>query len=231
MKTIGLIGGMSWESSLEYYRLINKTVKAKLGGFHSAKSILYSVDFAEIETLQHQGRWQETAQILVAAAKSLEIGGVDFIVLCTNTMHKVADDIQAQTAIPLLHIADAAAQVIQASGIRKIGLLGTRFTMEEDFYRGRLAYKHCLEVIIPEAEDRQIVHRVIYDELVVGEIRQESKERYLEIIEGLVKEGAEGVILGCTEIGLLVQDRDCRVPLFDTTRIHALAAVECALAA
>jgi aspartate racemase len=230
MKTIGLIGGMSWESSIEYYRILNETVKAKLGGLHSAKCILVSVDFAEIEVLQHQDQWQEAAQILVAAAKSLETGGADCIVLCTNTMHKVADDIQTHTALPLLHIADATAQVILAAGIRKVGLLGTRFTMEEDFYKGRLAQKHGLEVIVPNAQDRQTVHRVIYDELVVGEIRPESKERYLEIIERLIQDGAQGVILGCTEIGLLVQEGDCRLPLFDTTQIHAVAAVEYALA-
>ena len=230
MKTIGLIGGMSWESSIEYYRIVNETVKAKLGGLHSAKSILVSVDFAEIETLQHQGRWQEAAQVLIAAAESLEAGGADFIVLCTNTMHKVADDIQAHIHIPLLHIADATAQQIKSAGMSKVGLLGTRYTMEEDFYKGRLTRMHGLEVMVPDAKEREIVHRVIYDELVVGEIRRDSKERYLDIIERLVASGAEGIILGCTEIGLLVHDGDCRVPLFDTTRIHAVAAVEYALA-
>jgi aspartate racemase len=226
MKTIGLIGGMSWESSIEYYRIINETTKAKLGGLHSAKSIMYSVDFAEIEILQHQGKWAEAAQILIDAAKKLESGGADIIVLCTNTMHKVADEIQAHTCIPFLHIADATAQKVKDSGIQKIGLLGTRFTMEEDFYKGRLIQKYGLEVIIPNSQEREIVHRVIYDELVVGKIRQESKQQYLSIVERLVQEGAEGVILGCTEIGLLIQNGDCRVPLFDTTRIHAEAAVE-----
>lgn len=230
MKTIGLIGGMSWESSIEYYRIVNETAKAKLGGLHSAKSIMYSVDFAEIEILQRQGRWQEAAQVLIGAAKSLESGGADFIVLCTNTMHKVADDIQAHTHIPILHIADATAQQIKDSGIGKIGLLGTRFTMEEDFYISRLTQKYGLDVIIPNDQEREIVHRVIYDELVIGEIRQNSKERYIDIIKRLVEGGAEGVILGCTEIGLLVHDGDCRVPLFDTTKIHAVAAVEYALA-
>jgi aspartate racemase len=230
VKTIGLIGGMSWESSVEYYRIVNEIAKAKLGGLHSAKSIMVSVDFAEIETLQHQGRWQEAAQVLIGAAESLESGGADFIVLCTNTMHKVADDVQAHTRIPILHIADATAQRIKESGINKIGLLGTRFTMEEDFYKGRLIQKYGLDVMIPNAQEREIVHRVIYDELVIGEIRQDSKERYLDIIERLVQGGAEGVILGCTEIGLLIHDGDCRVPLFDTTRIHAIAAVEYALA-
>jgi len=230
VKTIGLIGGMSWESSIEYYRIVNETVKAKLGRLHSAKSIMVSVDFAEIEILQHQGRWQEAAQVLIGAAESLESGGADFIVLCTNTMHKVADDVQAHTRIPILHIADATALRIKESGINKIGLLGTRFTMEEDFYKGRLIQKYGLDVMIPDAQEREIVHRVIYDELVIGEIRQDSKERYLDIIERLVQRGAEGVILGCTEIGLLIHDGDCRVPLFDTTRIHAVAAVEYALA-
>ena len=230
MKTIGLIGGMSWESSIEYYRIVNETAKAKLGGLHSAKSIMYSVDFAEIEILQRQGRWQEAAQVLIGAAKSLESGGADFIVLCTNTMHKVADDIQAHTRIPILHIADATAQQIKDSGISKIGLLGTRFTMEEDFYKSRLTQKYGLDVIIPNDQEREIVHRVIYDELVIGEIRQNSKERDIDIIKRLVEGGAEGVILGCTEIGLLVHDGDCRVPLFDTTKIHAVAAVEYALA-
>jgi aspartate racemase len=230
MKTIGLIGGMSWESSIEYYRIVNETAKAKLGGLHSAKSIMYSVDFAEIETLQHQGKWHEAAQVLIGVAKSLESGGAGFIVLCTNTMHKVANDIQAHISIPILHIADATAQQIKDAGIDKIGLLGTRFTMEEDFYKSRLTQKYGLDVIIPNAQEREIVHRVIYDELVVGEIRQDSKERYIDIVERLVKGGAEGVILGCTEIGQLIHDEDCRVPLFDTTKIHAVAAVEYALA-
>ena len=230
MKTIGLIGGMSWESSAEYYRIINEAVKARLGGFHSAKSVLISVDFAEIEILQQQGRWQAAAELLAGAARSLEVAGADFVVLCTNTMHKLAEDIEASLHIPFLHIADATAEVIRATGVQKIGLLGTRFTMEERFYKGRLAQKYGLEVVTPEAADREIVHRVIYDELVKGVIRPGSKAQYLAIIERLVGQGAEGVILGCTEIGLLVQDGDCRVPLYDTTRIHALAAVDLALA-
>jgi len=229
VKTIGLIGGMSWESSIEYYRIINKTAKAKLGGLHSAKSIMYSVDFADIEILQHQGKWGEAAQMLIDAAKNLENSGADFIVLCTNTMHKVADDIQANVKIPLLHIADATAQLVKDSGIRKIGLLGTRFTMEEEFYKGRLSQKYGLNVNVPNAQEREIVHRVIYDELVIGEIRQHSKEQYIGIIEQMVHQGAEGVILGCTEIGLLIHKQDSQVPLFDTTRIHAEAAVEYAL--
>jgi aspartate racemase len=229
VKTIGLIGGMSWESSIEYYRIINETVKTKLGGLHSAKSMLVSLDFAEIEILQHQGKWVEAAQLLIAAAKNIENGGADFIVLCTNTMHKVADDIQASVKIPLLHIADATAQRVKDAGIQKIGLLGTRFTMEEEFYKGRLSQKYGLSVIVPDAQARSIVHRVIYDELVIGEVRQHSKEQYLIIIEQMVNQGAQGVILGCTEIGLLIHQQDCQVPLFDTTRIHAEAAVAYAL--
>lgn len=230
MKTIGLIGGMSWESSIEYYRIINETVKAKLGGLHSAKSLMYSVDFAEIETLQHQGKWQEAAQVLSEAAQRLETGGANFLILCTNTMHKVAEAIQAQVHIPLLHIADATAQQIKGEGLHKVGLLGTRFTMEEDFYTSRLTEEHGLDVIVPDVPARAIVHRVIYDELVRGKIQPGSKKQYLEIIEQLVQAGAEGVILGCTEIGLLIRPGDCRVPLFDTTRIHAVAAADYALA-
>jgi len=229
VKTIGLIGGMSWESSIEYYRIINESTKAKLGGLHSAKSIMYSVDFAEVEILQHQGRWAEAAEMLIDAARSLENGGAEFIVLCTNTMHKVADDIQAKVEIPLLHIADATAQVVIDAGLKKIGLLGTRFTMEEEFYKGRLSEKYSLSVLVPNAQAREIVHHVIYDELVVGKIEQRSKEQYIDIIEQMVDQGVEGVILGCTEIGLLIHKPDSQVPLFDTTRIHAKAAVEYAL--
>ena len=229
MKTIGLIGGMSWESSLEYYRIINETVKARLGGFHSAQSVLYSVDFAEIEALQHQGKWTETAQILSHAARSVEAAGADFIVLCTNTMHKVAAEIESAVRIPLLHIADATARKVSGRGLKRIGLLGTRFTMEGDFYKGRLTQKHGLEVHVPGPPDREIVHRVIYEELVVGRIEPSSRRQFAAIIERLVGEGAEGVILGCTEIGLLVKEEDSPVPLFDTTRIHAEAAVDLAL--
>jgi aspartate racemase len=229
MKTIGLIGGMSWESSIEYYQIINETVRAELGGFHSAKCIMYSVDFAEIEPLQHQGKWNEATQMMIAAAKSLEKGGADFVVFCTNTMHKGAEEVQKQIQIPILHIADATGDRIKAQGLKKIGLLGTKFTMEEDFYGGRLAQKYNLEVMIPTAEERGIIHRVIYDELCMGEIKQSSKIKYLDIISRLAQRGAEGIILGCTEIGLLIKKEDSRVPLFDTTRIHAVAAVEYAL--
>ncbi len=230
MKTIGLIGGMSWESSLEYYRILNQIAQARLGALHSANCLMFSVDFAEIEAWQREGNWQECAQTLAHAAKSLERGGADFIVLCTNTMHKVAGEIEAEVHIPLLHIADAAAQEVIKSGFSRVGLLGTRFTMEEDFYKSRLVNKYGLVVMVPDSGERQIVDRVIFEELVVGEIRAESKKLYLGIINHLVEEGAEGVILGCTEIGLLVQQGDCRVPLFDTTRIHAEAAFEYAMA-
>jgi len=229
MKTIGMIGGMSWESSVEYYRIVNEAVKERLGGLHSAKIAMYSVDFAEIEVLQREGRWDEATQAMIAAARQVEAGGADFLLICTNTMHKMADEVQASLRIPLLHIADAAAGAVKAQGLRRVGLLGTRFTMEGDFYRGRLAEKHGLEVLIPSLADREIVHRVIYDELVVGRIEAASQAEYLRIIAALVKDGAEGIILGCTEIGLLVQQADSHVPLFDTTRIHALAAVDLAL--
>jgi len=229
MKTIGMIGGMSWESSIEYYRIVNQTVKEKLGGLHSAKSVMYSVDFAEIETMQHEGRWDEATQTMIEAARHVESGGADFVVICTNTMHKMADEVEAAINIPLLHIADATAEAIKARGLNKIALLGTKFTMEEDFYRGRLVEKHRLDVLIPEIEDREVVHRVIYDELVLGNIKPESRKAYRKIIEKLIAAGAQGIILGCTEIGLLVKDEDSSVPLFDTTYIHAVSAVEYAL--
>ncbi len=229
MKTVGLIGGMSWESSIEYYRIINETVRDRLGGLHSAKSIMYSVDFAEIEALQHQGRWDEATEMMIAAAQNVENGGADFVIICTNTMHKMADEVQKHIRVPLLHIADATAEQIKARGLTKVGLLGTRFTIEEDFYKGRLVEKHGLEVLIPTEEEREIVHRVIFDELCMGEIKQSSREQYVSIMDHLVRRGAEGIILGCTEISLLVGDEDSQVALFDTTRIHALAAVEYAL--
>jgi len=229
MKTIGLIGGMSWESSIEYYRIINQEVRNRLGRLHSAQSLMYSVDFAPMERLQHEGRWDEATTSMIDAARRLENGGADFVVICTNTMHRMADEVQAAIRIPLLHVVDATAGVVKQRGLASVGLLGTRFTMEEDFYRGRLERKHALEVHVPEAADRELVHRVIYEELVAGEMKQESKEAFLSIIHRLVRAGAQGIILGCTEIGLLVKDEDCTVPLFDTTRIHALAAVELAL--
>jgi len=229
MKVIGLIGGMSWESTVEYYRLINESVKEKLGGLHSAKCVLYSVDFAEVEELQRQGRWPDAAQLLVGAAQNVEKAGADFVLICTNTMHKLADPVQARIGIPLLHIADATAAKVGQAGIRRVGLLGTRFTMEEDFYRGRLADQFGLEVIIPDTKDRETEHRIIYKQLCVGTIRPESKAQVAGIMSRLVDLGAEGIILGCTELGLLLDAGDSRVPLFDTTRLHALAAVEYAL--
>jgi aspartate racemase len=229
MKTIGLIGGMSWESSIEYYRIINETAREKLGGLHSAKSLMVTVDFAEIEKLQHEDRWDEAAQILVKCAQDLERGGADCIVLCTNTMHKLADQIIANVNIPFLHIADATAEKIIAAGIKKIGLLGTRFTMEHDFYKGRLIDNFGLDVLVPNEADRNIVHRVIYEELVQGKIVDASRAEYKRIMALLIAEGAEGIILGCTEIELLVEQADSRVPLFPTTQIHATAAVEFAL--
>jgi aspartate racemase len=229
MKTIGLIGGMSWESSIEYYRIINETAKEKLGGLHSAKSLMVTVDFAEIERLQHEDRWDEAGQILVKCAQDLERGGADFIVLCTNTMHKLADQIISHVKIPFLHIADATAEKIVAAGIKRIGLLGTRFTMEHDFYKGRLINNFGLDVLIPEKADRDFVHRVIYEELVLGKIVKSSRREYIRIMNELLANGAEGVILGCTEIELLVKEGDCNAPLFPTTKIHAIAAVEKAL--
>jgi len=229
MKTIGLIGGMSWESSIEYYRIINETAKEKLGGLHSAKSLMVTVDFAEIEKLQHEDRWDEAAQILVKCAQDLESGGADFIILCTNTMHKLADQIIASVNIPFLHIADATAEKITAAGIKKIGLLGTRFTMEHDFYKGRLIQNFRLDVLVPNEADRNIVHRVIYEELVQGKIENTSRAEYKRIMELLIAQGSQGIILGCTEIELLVKQEDSSVPLFPTTYIHAAAAVEYAL--
>ena len=230
MKTIGLLGGMSWESTASYYRLINEAVKQALGGLHSAKVVLYSVDFHEIETLQASGNWQLAGERLAAASTALERAGADFIVLCTNTMHKVAADIEDSVKIPLLHIADPTAEAIKTAGLRKVGLLGTRFTMEEDFYSGRLRDHHGLEVLIPDETDRAAVHEIIYGELCVGTILETSRWRYREVIERLVADGAEAIILGCTEISLLVSAQDSPVPIFDTTALHAERAVQLALA-
>lgn len=228
MKTIGLIGGMSWESTQTYYRLINEGVKAELGGLHSAKLVLYSVDFAEIESLQHQGDWPATAEILIDAAQALERAGANFILICTNTMHKVAEQVQQAISIPLLHIADATARVLKNDKIKRVGLLGTRFTMEQTFYRERLEHQG-IQVIIPNEVQRERVHAVIYNELCLGKINTESKQDYLEIVRSLQEQGAEGVILGCTEIGLLIQRSDTDVTLYDTTEIHAQEAVKVAL--
>ena len=228
MKTIGLIGGMSWESSHEYYRIINETVKELLGGLHSAKCLMYSFDFEEIESLQHQGKWLDLEQLVIEVAQRLETGGADLIVICTNTVHKVADEVQKNINIPLLHIVDATAEKISQKGLKKIGLLGTKFTMEEEFYKGKLS-EYGFEVLIPEEEERQILHDVIYNELVVGNLKQSSKKQFLNIIQKLKNKGAEGIILGCTEIPLLIKQEDVDIPLFDTTTIHARSAVKYAL--
>lgn len=229
MKTIGLIGGMSWESSLEYYRIINEETKKHLGGLHSAKSLMYSVDFAEIEELQHKGDWETATKLMVDAAKRLENGGADFVLICTNTMHKMAKAVEEAISIPILHIADPTAEAIKAQGLTKVALLGTKYTMEQDFYRGRLIEQFGLDVIIPSETDRQTVHDIIYDELCQGEIKATSKQQYMEIIDRLAADGAQGIILGCTEIGLLIKQADVALPVFDTTQIHATAAVEVAL--
>lgn len=229
MKTIGLLGGMSWESTVPYYRVINQTIGERLGGLHSARVVLYSVEFQEIEKLQHADRWDETAEILTAAARSIEAAGADFLVICTNTMHKVAAQIEEGIGIPLLHIADATAGEIKAAGVRTVGLLGTKFTMEHDFYRGRLEQNHGLEVVVPDAAGRDEVHRVIYEELCLGTVRDKSRDVFRKIIEDLVARGAEAVILGCTEISMLVRPEDSTVPVFDTTEIHARKAVDWAL--
>ncbi|WP_288352999.1 aspartate/glutamate racemase family protein [uncultured Marinobacter sp.] len=228
MKTIGLLGGMSWESTQTYYRLINEGVKSRLGGLHSAKLVLYSVDFAEIEALQHQGDWPATARILSGAALSLENAGADFLMIGTNTMHKVAPEVEEAINIPLLHIADATAKVLTQDNIQRVGLLGTRFTMEQAFYRERLEAAG-IEVVTPDAPQRAEVHRVIYEELCQGEIQAASREAYLAVINSLAEQGAQAVILGCTEIGLLIKQTDTPVPLYDTTAIHAAQAVNRAL--
>ncbi|WP_299789420.1 aspartate/glutamate racemase family protein [uncultured Shewanella sp.] len=229
MKTIGMIGGMSWESTLSYYKAVNEGVKCRLGGLHSAKVVLNSVDFAEIERLQHLGEWGKTADILSDAAVSVEAAGADFFMICTNTMHKVADEITARVSIPLLHIADATAEQLVSDGVKKVGLLGTQFTMEQEFYRGRLTDKFGIEVVIPDSEQRACVHQIIYEELCQGQVNTTSREAYLAIIHDLQAQGAEAVILGCTEIALLVSQQDTKVPLYDTTEIHAKAAVQLAL--
>ncbi|MEC5399205.1 aspartate/glutamate racemase family protein [Uliginosibacterium sp. H1] len=229
MKTLGLIGGMSWESSAHYYRLINEAVKAQLGGLHSARLLMYSVDFHDIEAMQRTGDWEAAGRMLADAGRRLQLAGADMLVLCTNTMHRVAPAIQAAVDLPLLHIADPTAAAIRAQGLRRIGLLGTRFTMEQDFYVGRLCEHHGLEVIVPPEADRQSVHRVIYEELCLGRVLDASREAYRRIIGGLVAQGAQGVILGCTEISMLVAEADSPVPLFDTTALHAAQAAHWAM--
>jgi aspartate racemase len=230
VKIIGLIGGMSWESTVPYYSQINEAVKQRLGGLHSAKIVLYSVDFHEIEKLQHAGDWDAAGAMMAQAARALQAAGADFLVLCTNTMHKVASSIEAAVTIPLLHIADPTAASIKQAGHSTVGLLGTRFTMEQAFYRDRLIERHGLKVIVPVPEDRDAIHRIIYQELCLGVVKDESRKAYRRIMAGLAAQGAQAIILGCTEISLLVSQQDCEVPLFDTTAIHARAAAQEALA-
>ena len=228
---IGLIGGMSWESSAEYYRIINQAVRNRLGGLRSARCLMWSFDFGEIEALQHAGRWDDATALMIDAAQRLERGGADFFLICTNTMHRMADQVQSAVRIPLLHIADPTAERIKVQGIKRVGLLGTAFTMEQDFYKGRLQHRFGLDVLVPEADDRAIVHQIIYDELVQGRVESASRNAYGAVIARLIEGGAEAVILGCTEIMLLVKPEDSPVPLFDTTGIHAEAAVDRALSA
>ncbi|MCX4683424.1 aspartate/glutamate racemase family protein [Kitasatospora purpeofusca] len=228
MKTIGLLGGMSWESTATYYRLLNELTRDRLGGLHSAKCVLYSVDFAEVERLQAAGEWETAGRLLAEAARAVEAAGAELLLICTNTMHKVADQVADAVSVPLLHLADATAEAVLAAGVTRVGLLGTAFTMEQDFYRDRLA-SHGLHVLVPDPAGRALVHRVIYEELCLGVVREESRAEYRRVIAGLVAEGAEGVILGCTEIELLVGPDDSPVPIFPTTRIHAEAAVTAAL--
>jgi aspartate racemase len=229
MKVIGLIGGMSWESSAVYYKIVNQKVKEALGGAHSCQCLMYSLDFQDIATLQHAGDWEKLGELMVDAAQRLERGGADFIVLCTNTMHKLADKIEANVSIPLIHIADVTAEAIKNKGMKKVALLGTRYTMEQDFLKGRLIQKHGVETLIPNENQRAIIHRIIYEELVKGIILKESRAAYLLIINDLIRQGAEGVILGCTEIGLLITNEFTDAVLFDTTEIHAIKAAELAI--
>lgn len=229
MKTIGLIGGMSWESSLEYYRILNQTVKTRLGGSHSAKSLMFSVDFDEVERLQHTGQWDDLTNLMIDAARKLEAGGADLLVICTNTMHLMAPQVEAAVDIPLLHIADVTAKAVKARGQKTVALLGTRFTMEKEFYKGRLIEQHGLSVLIPNEPERKTIHRIIYQELCLGELRDESRLAFRRVIGNLVDQGAEGVILGCTEIPLIVHQKDYEITLYDTTELHAVAAVDMAL--
>ena len=229
MKTIGLIGGLSWESSIEYYRIINQEVQRRLGGVHSAQCLMFSFDFGEIEKLQAAGDWTAATGRMILAAQNLEKSGADCLVICSNTMHRMADEVGAAVDLPLIHIADATARAILAADLNTVGLLGTRFTMEQEFYRGRIVDRFGLNVLIPSRAGREAVHRIIYDELVRGQINAASRRAYQEVIGDLRAEGAQAIILGCTEIGLLIKPEDCPIPSFDTTRLHALAAVEWAL--
>lgn len=229
MKTIGLIGGMSWESSAEYYQILNHLTKQELGGMHSCKCIMYSVNFSDIEVLQHKGQWKELKAIIIDIAKKLEKAGAEFIIICTNTMHMMANEVQSSISIPLLHIADATGEQIKLKRLKKVGLLGTRFTMEQDFYKGWIFEKHGIEIIVPSEVDQVTIHNIIYNELVQGMITEESKNKYIEIIQRLIENGAEGIVLGCTEIPMLIKQDDIDVPIFDTTAIHAKSAIEFAL--
>jgi aspartate racemase len=230
MKTIGLIGGMSWESTVEYYRILNETVKEKLGGLHSARCLLYSVEFEEIAERQKQGAWDELTGMMIDAARLLEKAGAGLLLICANTMHKMADEVEASVSIPLVHIADAAAEAVKGQGLSSVGLLGTRYTMEQDFYKGRLAGRHGLEVLVPDSEERDLIQRVVYEELCLGILNDESRKQFIAIIENLTRKGAQGIVLGCTEIPLLITREDVQVPIFDTTTLHARKAVELALA-
>ncbi|MGB7402055.1 MAG: aspartate/glutamate racemase family protein [Arcobacter sp.] len=229
MKTIGLLGGMSWESTALYYKQINEEIKNKLGSLHSAKVVIYSVDFDEIEKLQHSGDWDKTANILTKAAQNIEKASADFLLICTNTMHKVVPQIQTKINIPIVHIADATAKVLQKDNIKKVGLLGTAFTMKEDFYKNIISENFDIEVLVPNEEDIKIIHKIIYEELCLGIVNDDSRKEYLKIIEKLVANGAEGIILGCTEICMLISSKDTDIKLYDTTKIHAIEAVNLAL--
>ncbi len=229
MKTVGMIGGMSWESSLEYYRIMNQAVKEKLGGFHSVQCILYSVDFDDVEKLQRRGDWESLTRLMIEAAQRVKKAGADFLVICTNTMHKMADEVQRSIQIPLLHIVDVTGAAVKANGQSQVGLLGTKFTMEQDFYKGRLKEIHGIDVLVPEDKERQVIHDILYNELCLGEIKEISREKFQSIIQNLVKRGVQGVILGCTEIPLIVRQEDYKIPLYDTTALHAKAAVDFAL--
>lgn len=229
LKTIGLIGGMSWESTLDYYKIINETVKSELGGLHSAKCLMYSVDFAEIEVLQRENKWEQLTDIMVEAAERLKRGGADFIVICTNTMHKMADDIESRVGMKVLHIAEVTGEKVVQNGMKKVGLLGTIFTMEQDFYKKVLKENYNIDVVIPDENERETVHKVIYNELCKGVINEGSRKEYIKIINNLALNGAEGIVLGCTEIPLLIKQEDVSIQVFDTTKIHAVAAAEFAL--
>lgn len=229
MKVIGMIGGMSWESSAEYYRIVNETIRKKLGGQHSCKCLMYSVDFGVIAKLQHNGEWDKLSQIMIDIAKSLENAGAEMLVICTNTMHLMAADIEKNINIPLIHIVDTVAKEIKKKNLKKVGLLGTKFTMQKDFYKNRLIQKHGIDVIVPDAKDMDTVHDIIYNELVRGIITDNSRDKFKKVISNLHDNGAEGIILGCTEIPLLIKQEDCNITIFDTTKIHAESAVEFAL--